>query len=98
MHDDNSFYNIYRSIKKDVNYIKVVDSDSEMDKEYVDEYTTHEQKERDKEITKLLQKYVENYSEKVKSNVHYKKVIVYSCILILVIFVEIGRASCRERV
>lgn len=86
MKDKNDNLSTLSQIYRSLEYIKRVDNDKEMNKEYVDIYTTHEQRLRDGRITELLNQYVNAYQYKNKSNKVYKAILFGVCLLILIGF------------
>ena len=73
-------------IERIMPFFTSVDNTTQLEKTFTDEFITAEQKKRDKEITKLLTYYVLAYNEKRKSNPKYKKIILYLCCGIILVF------------
>ncbi|MGN0340681.1 MAG: hypothetical protein ACI4D0_09295 [Lachnospira sp.] len=86
MKDKKDYKTTLSQIYQSLNFVKEVDNDTEMDKEYIDIYTTHEQRLRDKKITELLCQYVDAYSYKNTSNKFYKAILFSVCLILLLGF------------
>lgn len=86
MTQNNEFLDQLSSISDSLSYIKPIENDQNINKEYVDSYTTRQQKDRDIKITELLSEYVNSYKSKTKTNKWYKIFLFATCILGLFVF------------